>query len=716
MAAPVDPDRLGPGTQLGHYTIVRRLSAGGFGTLYEVDRDGKPYALKLLRERLVDTSSADRSRREIRADAEAASLKALNHRNIVRIHAMDRWPDLDTGHPYLVMDLIRGDELRAWCAARSPSPLNIAEVFEKIALALQHMHERGIIHRDLKSENVLIREDGEPIIIDFGIARGRTSRRVTEHVALVGTPTHYPPEYLKHRHTEGWAQGESFPWTPATDLYALGYMLYELLAGRPPFIDDGNDLRLWKAIQEAEPEPPSACNATVPRELEAVAMRLLAKKPADRHASAEEVAHELRALRNNHSREGSWTAPLDSSGHAATDGGSDALPADHLEFIDDLVAQGNAMAGYIMDECAQGGAGDTAKRTTDRKDASVDLNADALRALREKAELAASGRRRLPRPLLVVAVAGALLFLGGILLGTKPARSEPTSLMSKAAGADADPRGEPVRSAAVSSAPSADDARAIDKELEARFGDRPTVTRDGRIINLPKGQTASGARRSVPTKEATSGPVTPIQPGERAAAQRPDEPLWLKRTVRPSAHVPATDTPKVLGIPVGSHIAARLLTTLDSRTVASGPVEARTTSPLVVRGRVALPTGTLVYGQASEVEGRFVIRFDRLRLPDDREVKFAGLAMDRDDRRPGLPASRRIASERHDQPASTLDSIVRSSAGTVLNTVTGGLAQDLVRGAGHTALQQRDTPLSAGRDVQVIEPGVLFDVWVETSF
>jgi hypothetical protein len=163
-------------------------------------------------------------------------------------------------------------------------------------------------------------------------------------------------------------------------------------------------------------------------------------------------------------------------------------------------------------------------------------------------------------------------------------------------------------------------------------------------------------------------------------------------------------------------VPARLLTTLDSRTVGSGPVEARLTRPFVVRGDVVLPAGTLVFGRAAATEGRFTVRFDRLQLPDDREVEFAGLAMDRDDGKPGLAVSRRIAGERRTTSSGLGTSVAKASAGTVLNTLTGGLAQDLVRDAGNIALQHRDAPEPAGGDTQILDPGLLFDVWIERPF
>jgi hypothetical protein len=144
-------------------------------------------------------------------------------------------------------------------------------------------------------------------------------------------------------------------------------------------------------------------------------------------------------------------------------------------------------------------------------------------------------------------------------------------------------------------------------------------------------------------------------------------------------------------------------------------VEARLSRPFVLRGEVILPAGTLAFGRAAAAEGRFVVRFERLRLPDDRELEFAAIAMDRDDARPGLAASRRMPGERR-QAEGVGTAIARSSADTVLGTVSGGLAQDLVREAGRTALQPRSLESSGTTDVQILDPGIVFDLWVERAF
>ena len=151
MTGPVDPDNLPAGTQVGFYRVARRVGAGGFGTLYEVERDGKTYALKLSRERLGAMSPVDRARFEDRTDREIAAVKQFSHPNIVKVQATDRYPDLESGHPYLVMDFVKGEELRKWCSSHAPSPAAICGVFEKLARAVDYMHRRQVFHRDLRA-------------------------------------------------------------------------------------------------------------------------------------------------------------------------------------------------------------------------------------------------------------------------------------------------------------------------------------------------------------------------------------------------------------------------------------------------------------------------------------------------------------------------------------------------------------------------------------
>jgi tRNA A-37 threonylcarbamoyl transferase component Bud32 len=761
MAATVDPDNLPAGTQVGFYRVVRRVGAGGFGTLYEVDRDGKTYALKLSRERLGSLNPVDRARFEERTDREIAAVKQFSHPNIVKVQATDRYPDLESGHPYLVMDFVQGEEVRKWCASHAPSPAAVCRVFEKLARAVDYMHQRQVFHRDLKSENVLVRDDGDPVIIDFGVSRGRTSFRLTRHEAMVGTESHWAPEYLQHRETEAYEHGEEFQWTPATDLHSVGYMLYEALTGRSPFPfhADVQWERLWKSIQRDVPTPPSEVSSAVPRPLDAVVMRLLEKDPQKRQHSGQELAEELRTLLERHGRRQEWSKPLPIPAPAAaakTVVRADAAAGGHpdLANIDALDESPIAVAAAKMVREAAAlnpGSGRDHRLGLDTPSASPEAErrppeasvahvpagaATSAINLREGLAHAIPERRSLSRPLVAGLIIVTLLLAASVVLAASH-RSDPqrpTSLVAKVARearstaatlpAVSQPPAAPSsgsrgpRASSNPSAPSLSDARAIDRELEARYGGRPTITPDGAIRGLPSptaapadaGTSAVGATRGVlvATRVPMSGEASPAAPS------------WLKRSTRLDPKVLVAQRsptpPKPLGIPTGAHIPARLLTTLDSRTVGSGPVEARLSGPFVLHGDVVLPAGTLAFGRASGVEGRFVVRFEHLRLPDDVEIEFAAIAMDHDDGRPGLPVTRRMPGQRRSEPEGVGFAIARNTAETVLGTVTGGLPQELVRGAGQVAIQARPSDPSGTTDVLILDPGLVFDLWVERPF
>lgn len=196
-AGKLDPCNLERGALVGPYEIMGRVGEGGFGYIFKVRRDGKAYALKISRQRYGDVSPDDRGLYDERLHREVAALTSLHHPNIVRVHAFDRWPELEDGYPYLVMDLIEGPRLDEWARETRPSLAQICVVLERIAGAVAHMHALGIYHRDLKSLNVLVRNDGEPIIVDFGIARPRAAPNVTR-AANVGTLANYSPEYAEY--------------------------------------------------------------------------------------------------------------------------------------------------------------------------------------------------------------------------------------------------------------------------------------------------------------------------------------------------------------------------------------------------------------------------------------------------------------------------------------------------------------------------------------
>jgi serine/threonine protein kinase len=180
------------------------------------------------------------------------------------------------------MELVEGGSLSGACRGTPLAPRRAAELVHQLACAVQHAHERGVIHRDLKPANVLLATDGMPKLTDFGLAKRLDhGPGLTETGVLLGTPGYMAPEQAL-----GGAVG------PATDVYALGAILYELLTGEAPFRGDSL-LRTLEQVVSAPPRRPGSLREGVGRDLEAVCLKCLQKEPRDRYASAEELAADL---------------------------------------------------------------------------------------------------------------------------------------------------------------------------------------------------------------------------------------------------------------------------------------------------------------------------------------------------------------------------------------------------------------------------------------
>src|SRR5712692_9706899 len=176
----INPVYVPPGTEIGFYKVETLVGKGGFGALYRVLRSGQVFALKLSTSKFADLSDEDREHDMARAKREAGALMQLRHPNVVQVHGFEQWPDIKTGFLYLVMDFIDGWQLNEWRREQTPTLRQIVLAFQKIARALNEIHRCEIFHRDLKSENILIRKaDGEPILVDFGLARPRSAYTVT---------------------------------------------------------------------------------------------------------------------------------------------------------------------------------------------------------------------------------------------------------------------------------------------------------------------------------------------------------------------------------------------------------------------------------------------------------------------------------------------------------------------------------------------------------
>ena len=258
----------------GRYRIVRKLGTGGMANVYLAEDEvlGRRVAIKILNDRHAgDDQFVERFRRE------AKNAASLSHPNIVSIY--DRG-DAE-GTYYIAMEYLDGRSLKELIVARGPAPVNVAiDYARQILAAIRFAHRHGIVHRDIKPHNVLVDTEGRLKVTDFGIARAGTSQ-MTEAGSIIGTAQYLSPE-----------QAKGAPVDQTSDLYSVGVVLYELLTGVVPFSGD-TPVEIAMKHLSSTPEAPSAKRSEIPRDLDMIVMRALAKDPADRYQSAEEMDADL---------------------------------------------------------------------------------------------------------------------------------------------------------------------------------------------------------------------------------------------------------------------------------------------------------------------------------------------------------------------------------------------------------------------------------------
>ena len=250
------------------------------------------------------------SRRDKRAEREEQLLlgKAV-HPNVVRLHAIGRWPHPVNGHPYFVMSWVDGLALDTWAETLNPSFRQLAEKAGKVALALGALHERGVLHRDLKPAHVIIRErDGEPILIDLGVGSFEGADPLTLSVLPPATPHLLSPEAVSFLRMHDPLSGARYETKPTDELHALGVLLYRVVTGHYPYSPKLPLDLLYAAIESGVPPAPSAFNRRVPRALGDLLMRLLAKDPRERFQTGQEVHEALAAVSSGDAA--AWEASL----------------------------------------------------------------------------------------------------------------------------------------------------------------------------------------------------------------------------------------------------------------------------------------------------------------------------------------------------------------------------------------------------------------------
>ncbi len=268
----------------GDYELIEEIARGGMGVVFKAHQRSlnRLVAVKMiLSGHLASEGQAQRFRAEARAAA------ALQHPGIVAIHEVGE----HEGLLFFSMDYIAGQNL-AQLVRDGPWPATrAAQCVREIAGAIQYAHEQGVLHRDLKPSNVPVDGNGKPHVTDFGLAKqlnadpqlSTNDPQLTLSGQVLGSPNFMPPEQAAGKHRE---------LSPASDVYSLGALLYQLISGRPPFVAETIPATL-RMVAEQEPVSPRLLNASVPRDLETICVKCLEKDPGRRYPTAQDLADEL---------------------------------------------------------------------------------------------------------------------------------------------------------------------------------------------------------------------------------------------------------------------------------------------------------------------------------------------------------------------------------------------------------------------------------------
>ncbi|MFQ5584543.1 MAG: protein kinase, partial [Calditrichia bacterium] len=264
------------GKTILHYRILEQIGQGGMGVVYKAEdtKLNREVAIKFL-PRQIAASEEDRERFKIEAQAAAA----LNHPNIATIHAIEEHDN----EMFIVMEYIHGMELREIIQSEIPNPQSAIEYATQIAAGLQAAHKKGIVHRDIKSSNIMITEDDQVKIMDFGLAKMKGGPNMTRAGSTLGTPYYMSPEQ---------ARGEEVD--ARTDIWAFGVVLYEMLTGELPFKGDYEQAVIYAILNEA-PQPVSELNSVIADNLQRVVEKSLQKNSRARYAAFAEILADLKS-------------------------------------------------------------------------------------------------------------------------------------------------------------------------------------------------------------------------------------------------------------------------------------------------------------------------------------------------------------------------------------------------------------------------------------
>lgn len=287
-------------SQFSHFTIIRQIGSGGMGQVFlaEDQKLGRQVALKILQSDLFsDTEKKERFYREARTAAR------VTHANVMAVYDIDAAP-IEPGHEpitFLVMEYVNGASLSDYLLKNRPAMSEVVRLAEKIASGLAEAHQLGIVHRDIKSDNILVTASREPKILDFGLAKAvdpvqwggadttaTISKELTRAGKIVGTVSYMSPEQ---------ARGEAVD--TRSDIFSFGILLYRMVTGVLPF-DGTTQVSTLAKILETQPESPRLKNADVPPELESIIEKCLRKDPQDRYQNTQDLVVDLRNLRRKY--------------------------------------------------------------------------------------------------------------------------------------------------------------------------------------------------------------------------------------------------------------------------------------------------------------------------------------------------------------------------------------------------------------------------------
>ncbi len=276
-----DSGRLRPrqeaGDLVGRYRLVEQIGRGGMGVVWRAwdPSLAREVAVKLL----GGPGSTVTDQHRLRFEREARTAARLRHPGIVTVHEVAHEDD----RSWIVMDLVVGASFEARLKSNDLPRRRAVELVREVALALVHAHAEGVVHRDVKPENILVDAEGQARLTDFGLARRLDDDRLTVTGQVLGTPAYMAPEQA--------GRGDGIG--PPADVYATGGVLYRVLTGRPPLDGDLSFAEAMRRILYVPPPPPRSLDASIHPDLETIVLRCLAKEPADRYPSIEALADDL---------------------------------------------------------------------------------------------------------------------------------------------------------------------------------------------------------------------------------------------------------------------------------------------------------------------------------------------------------------------------------------------------------------------------------------